>query len=168
MATQAPPTSVDGQFLLAMNNAPALVALGTMMSPELAGLNLQADGKAVLLDLPQAQMLGQEMYIAMTDTALALSVGDGAEAQLGAMLSAEASANGTIFSFSMDAARYYGFIAEAMAMQQPDGEDPMTPEFRQAMQEMMLAIADIYGRMSVDVRFSSDGIVVDSVVTLAH
>lgn len=166
MATQTPPTSVEGQFLLAMNNAPALVALGTLMSPDLAGLNLQADGKPVLLDLPQAQMLGQEMYIAMNDTALALSVGDGAQAQLGEMLSAKATENGTFFSFSMDAARYYGFIAEAMATQQADAEDPMSPEFRQAMQEMMLAIAEIYDRISVDVRFSKDGVVMDSVVTL--
>jgi hypothetical protein len=42
----------------------------------------------------------------------------------------------------------------------------MSPKFRQAMQDMMLAIADIYERVSVDVRFSKDGVVMDSVVTL--
>jgi len=51
-------------------------------------------------------------------------------------------------------------------MQQADDEDSMSPEFRQAMQDMMRAIADIYDRISVDVRFSKDGIVMDSVVTL--
>ena len=44
IATQTPPTSVDGGFLLAMNNAQALVSLGAMFSPEIAGLNLQSDG----------------------------------------------------------------------------------------------------------------------------
>lgn len=166
MAAQTPPTSVEGQVLLAMNNATALVSLGTMMSPELAGLNLQADGKPVLLDLPQAQMLGQDFYVAMTDDALALSVGDAAEDNLGDMFSAKASAEGTFFSFSMDAARYYGFIAEAMAMQEPDDENPMSPRFKQAMQEMMLAISEIYDRIAVDMRFTDKGIVMDSVVTL--
>ncbi len=167
MATKTPPTSVDGQFLLAMNNAPALVSLGTMMSPELAGLNLEADGEPVLLDLPQAQMMGGDIYVAMTDDAVAMSVGDGAEADLGSMLSAKAADNGTFFSFSMDAARYYSFIAEAMASAEADDDkNPMSPKFHAAMQDMMLAIADIYDRMSVDMRFTDVGIEIGSTVTL--
>ena len=166
MATQTPPTSVEGRFLLAMKNAPALVALGTMMSPELAGLGLQPDGKPVLLDLPQAQMMGQDMYAALSNDALALSIGEGAETGLAAMLSAEAQDNGTFISFGMDAQRYYAFIAEAIEMQEPDEEAPMSPEFQLAMKDLMLAIADIYDRLSASVRFTDDGIVVDSVVTL--
>ena len=166
MATQTPPTSVDGQFLLAMENAPALVSLGAMMSPELAGLNLQPDGAPLKLDLPQAQMMGGDVFVALTDDALALSVGDGAETELAGMLTAEAHADGTFVSFSMDAARYYTFIGEAMALSEPDDEDPMSPEFQAAMQEMMLAVADIYERMSVDVRFTEKGIVIDSSVTI--
>jgi hypothetical protein len=166
LATQTPPTSVEGRFLLAMNNAPALVALGAMMSPELAGLGLQPDGKPVLLDLPQAQMLGHDMYAAMNNDALALSIGDGAEAELGSMLSAKGRDNGTFMAFSMDAGRYYAFIGEAIQMQEPDDETPMSPEFQKAMQDLMLAVADIYDRVSADVRFTDDGIVIDSVVTM--
>jgi hypothetical protein len=166
LATQTPPTSVDGRFLLAMDNAPALVSLAAMMSPELAGLNLQPDGEPLLLDLPQAQMMGGNVFVALTDGALALSVGDGAETELAGMLSAEAPDDGTFFSFSMDAARYYRFIGEAIAAAEPDDEDPMSPEFQAAMQEMMLAVADFYERMSVDIRFTEKGIVVDSSVTL--
>jgi hypothetical protein len=149
-----------------MNNAPALVALGSMMSPELAGLGLQPDGKPVLLDLPQAQMLGHDMYAAMNNDALALSIGDGAEAELGSMLSAKGRDNGTFMAFSMDAGRYYAFIGEAIQMQKPDDETPMSPEFQKAMQDLMLAVADIYDRVSADVRFTDDGIVIDSVVTM--
>ena len=166
ITSQMPPTSVEGQFLLAMNNAPALVSLGTMMSPELAGLDLQSDGEPVLLDLPQAQSFGGELYVAMTDNALAMSVGDGAETELSGMLSADAEDNGLFFSFSMDAARYYAFMGEAIAAAEPDDKTPMSPEFRAAMQELMLGIADIYERMSVDLRFTSDGIVIESEVTL--
>ena len=166
MAAQTPPTSVDGQFLLAMENAPALISLGAMMSPELAGLNLQPDGEPLKLNLPQAQMMGGDVFVALTDDALALSVGDGAETELAGMLTAEARDDGTFFSFSMDAARYYTFIGEAIALSEPDDEDPMSPEFQAAMQDMMLAVADIYERMSVDVRFTEKGIVIDSSVTI--
>jgi len=166
MATRSPPTSVDGQFLLAMDNVSALVSFGAMLSPELASLNLQPDGKPLQLDMPQAQMLGGDVFVAMTDDALALSVGDGAESELARMLTADASDNGTFLSFSMDAARYYTFIGEAMALSEPDDENAMPPEFQAAMQDMMLAVADIYDRMFLDVRFTEKGIVIDSSVTL--
>lgn len=166
MAKRTPPTSVDGRFLLAMDNVPALVSFGAMLSPELASLDLQPDGEPLQLDMPQAQMLGGDVFVAMTDDALALSVGDGAETELARMLTADATDNGTFLSFSMDAARYYTFIGEAMALSEPDDENAMSPEFQAAMQDMMLVIADIYDRMFVDVRFTEKGIVIDSSVTL--
>ena len=166
--TQAPPTSVDGQFLLAMKNAPALVSLGAMFNPQLAELNLQADGEPVLLDLPQAQMMGGDAYVALGEDALAISIGDGAESQLGAMLSADATDSGTFFAFSMDASRYYQFLGEAIAQSEPDDENPMTPEFRDAMQDVMLAGADVYDRMSIDMRLTDQGIVIDSTLTLSE
>ncbi len=168
MATQTPPTSVDGQFLLAMENAPAMVSMGAMMSPELAGLDLQADGKPVLLDLPQAQMMGGDVYIALNDDALAMSVGQGADTKLAGMLTADVADNGTFFSFGMDAGRYYAFAAEAMAEAQNDDDNPMTPAMQQASQEIMSAMAAMFDRMSVDIRLTEVGIVMEGVETLAE
>jgi len=168
MATQSPPSSVDGEFLLAMNNAPALVSLGALMSPELATLNLQADGKAVLLDLPQAQMLGQEVYVALTDDGLSMASGEDAQTRAAAILNAPSSDAGTVFSMSVDAARYYGFIAEAMAMQPHDDENPMSPEFQGAMRDLMLAVAGLYDRVTVNIRFTDAGMVMDSIVSLGQ
>ena len=168
MATQTPPTAVDGQFLLAMANAPAMVSMGTMFSPELAALDLQADGEPVLLDLPQAEMMGGDVYIAMNDDAVAMSVGAGAELKLGDRLTADAADNGTLFSFGMDAGRYYEFTGEAIAQAQNDDDNPMTPEMQQATMEIMLAMADMFDRMSVDIRLTQDGIVMDGVETLAE
>jgi hypothetical protein len=168
MATQAPPTSVDGQFLLAMNNAPAMVSLGTMFSPELAGLDLQPDGQAVLLDLPQAQMMGGDIYVAMNDDAVAISVGDGAESKLGDMLTADAADDGTLISFSMDAGRYYAFAGEAMAEAQGDDDHPMPLAIQEATQEIMLAMADMFDRMSINVRLTEDGIVMEGIETLSE
>ena len=166
IATQSPPTSVDGSFLLAMDNAQALVAMGAMFSPDLASLNLQADGKPVALDLPQMQAMGIAAFAAMNDDALAISVGEGAESELDRVLSADASDPSPFMSFSMDAARYYGFLGEAMSVDGGDDENAPSPEMQAAMQDVMEAIADVYDRMSVDVSFTKRGIELDSSVTL--
>lgn len=166
MANQTPPTAIHGRFLMAMDNATAFVALGTMFSPELANLNLQPDSTPVLLDIPQAQMLGGNAYAALSEDALAVSIGDGSMKQLGAMLAADASDDGIFFNFSMDAERYYTFMGEAMAEAKHDDETPMTPAFQEAMQDVMLAIASMYDRMSVDMRFTSDGIVMENRISL--
>ena len=166
IATQTPPTSMDGSFLLAMNNAQSLVAMGGMFSPEIAALNLQADGKPVALDLPQLQAMGMAAFAAMTDDALAIAIGDDSEDKLDGLLSADASAPSPFMSFSMDAARYYGFLGEAMAMPKPDDENAPSPEMSAAMQDVMMAIAEVYDRMTVDIRFTDRGVEMFSTVTL--
>jgi len=166
IATQTPPTSIDGRFLLAMDNAQALVSLGTMFSPELASLNLQADGKPVALDMPQMQAMGVAAFVALTDDAVAISVGDDAEAQLESMLSAEVADSAPFLSFSMDAARYYEFLGEAIAAGKQDQDDGPSPGMQAAMNELMQATADVYDRMSVDVRLTARGVEIVSSVTL--
>ncbi|MCH7821706.1 MAG: hypothetical protein IIA07_06785 [Proteobacteria bacterium] len=166
MVKQMPPTSIDARFLLAMNNAAALVSLGAMMSPELMGLNIEPNGEPVRFELTQMGAMMDNMYLALTDDALAISIGEGVEAELADMLSADAEENGTFLSFSMDAGRYYAFIGEAMAAVDQDDDNPMPPEFQAAMQDVMLAVADIYDRMSVDIRFTDKGIVMNSSVRL--
>lgn len=166
VATQTPPTSVDGSFLLAMKNAQSLVAMGAMFSPELASLNLQPDGKPVALDLPQMAAMGISAFAALTENALAISVGEDSENELGGLLGADASDPSPFMSFSMDAARYYGFLGEAMAVSRDDQENAPSPEMRAAMQEVMEAVADVYDRMSADIRFTERGVEVVSSVTL--
>jgi hypothetical protein len=166
IASQTPPTSIDGSFMLAMNNAQALVSLGTMFSPELAALNLQADGKPVALELPQMQAMGIDAFAALSDDAIAISVGESAETELEALLTADVADPSPFLSFSMDAARYYEFLGEAIAAGEVASEDAATPEMQAAMKEVMQAVADVYDRMSVDVLFTSRGVEIDSSVTL--
>lgn len=166
LATKQPPTSIDMRFLLATENAPGLVAMGTMFSPELAALNLQPDGKAVKLELPQMQQAPIEAaWVAMSQTAIALAVGEGGAGQASALLKNPAGAPPPFMSTHMDAGRYYGFIAEAMRM----GEDAADkPEVSEAMSRLMQRLAELFDRIAVDIRFTDRGIVVPSVVTLAE
>ena len=166
IATQTPPTSVDGSFLLAMENAQALVAMGAMFSPEVAGLNLQPDGKPVPLALPQLQMMGMAAYAALTDDALAIAIGEDSEDKLDNLLGGNASDQSPFMSFSMDAGRYYGFLGEAMAMEQSDDENAPSPEMAAAVQEVMESIAEVYDRMTIDIHFTDRGVEMLSNVTL--
>jgi hypothetical protein len=158
---------VDGRFLLAMDNAQSLVAMGAMFSPDLANLNLQPDGKPVALSLPQVQAMGMNAFAALTESALALAVGDGGDAKLGAMLGAEVAETLPIMSFSVDAARYYSFVGDAIAASQPkEGQPEMSPEFKEALGEIMTAVADLYDRISADVVLTGNGVEIRSIVTL--
>jgi hypothetical protein len=168
VATQTPPTSIDGTFLLAMDNAQALVAMGAMFSPEIAGMNLQPDGKPVPLELPQLQEMGVDAFAALSASGLAISVGEEAETEVAAMLGAEAASPPPFISFSMDAARYYSFMGEAIAAGDDTGDKAPTPEMKDAMEEMMQSVADLYERMSGDVLFTEHGVEVRMVETLKN
>jgi hypothetical protein len=166
IATQTPPTSVDGSFLLAMENATALVSMGALFSPEIAALNLQTDGQPVPLEMPQLQTMGIAAHAALTENGLAISIGEDSESQVESMLGAEASDPAPFVSFSMDAARYYGFLGEAIAAGRQDQDKGASPEMQAAMKDIMQAIADIYDRMYADVRFTTRGLEIESSVTL--
>ena len=167
ITNQTPPTSVDGRFMLAMDNAQALVSMGALFSPEVAELNLQADGKPVALDNAQFQSMGFSPYVAMTENALAIGLGESAGEELQKMLAVEAKEAGPLMSFSMDAARYYSFIGDAVAMaeQDDDGKAP-PPEIQAAVNDIMDVISELYDRMSVDVDLTERGIELNSSVTL--
>jgi len=165
VATQTPPTSVDGSFLLAMDNAQGLVAMGAMFSPELAALNLQPGGDPVALDLPQLQAMGISAFAALTDSAVAVSVGEESESEVQGMLDADGSTPAPFMSFSIDAARYYSFMGEAIAAGEA-GEDAPTPEMKDALQNLMQSVAELYDRMSGDVLFTENGIEMHMTETL--
>jgi hypothetical protein len=165
VTTQTPPTSVDGSFLLAMDNAQGLVAMGAMFSPELAALNLQPGGDPVALDLPQLQAMGISAFAALTDNAVAVSVGEESESEVQGMLDAEGSTPPPFMSFSIDAARYYSFMGDAIAAGDV-GEDAPTPEMKAALNDLMQSIADLYDRMSGDILFTENGIEMHMTETL--
>jgi hypothetical protein len=166
VATQTPPTSIDGSFLLAMDNAQALVSMGAMFSPEVAALNLQADGEPVALDLPQVQAMGMTAFAALTNDALAISVGDNSESEAAGMLAADLSDPAPFLSFSMDAARYYSFLGDAMVAGGEDQENAPSADMQAAMKEVLDAVADLYDRMSVEVMLTERGVELESSVTL--
>ncbi len=161
---QQPPTSIDMRLLVSIDNTEGLLAMGAMFSPELAALNIEPNGEPVKLEMGQIAALGLTVHVAMTDSAIALSVGDGIEDKLGDMLQAKVSDPSPFMTFDMDAARYYNFIGDAM-LADGGGMDAM-PELREATQAIMDMASESFSRLSITVDFTEHGIELQSTVHL--
>jgi hypothetical protein len=160
------PGKVEATVVVAMQDAASLVAMGMMFSPELAALNLQPNGEAVALALPQLEAMAVNAFAAMKEDALSVAVGPAAQARVTSVLGAESLTPPPSFAMSMDAGAYYDFIATGMMVEEPAEQEPMTPEMKTATQTVLTALGDLYDRISTVVRFTENGAEVDSVVTL--
>lgn len=166
MSNNQPPASVDMRMLVATDNAEGLLAMGTMYSPELAALQIKADGQPVKLDFAQAMMpAGADAYIAMSENGIAISIGAGMEQKLGAMLSADILDPSPVSAFEVDAGRYYEFIGESMSVP-GDDEEPPPQEVREAMQEILGVMQNSFDRIYFYVDFTEQGIELTSKVSL--
>ena len=161
-----PPTDIDMRLLVATDNAEALVAMGAMFSPEIAALDLKPDSKPVRLPVPPLAAQVETAWAAMSDIALALSVGEGGEAKLPGMLAAPLPDPAPFMSLDMDAGAYYGFIADA-TMSADDGDDERSAEFQQAFGRTMKSLEEAIERISFDTRFSERGIEFPTTVEFA-
>lgn len=168
LAQQKPPESMDASFLFAIEDAQALVAMGAMMDPQLAALNLMPDGKPVKLELAQLAEIADEAYAALSDNALVVSVGEGSEARSAELLVADSKDPAPLFSMTMDTARYYGLIGDAMMQSQPkEGEKEMPLAVRTALKDVMTLMGQVYRRMLLDVTLTPNGIEMRSRLLLA-
>jgi hypothetical protein len=167
-ATEKPPESIDASVLLAIENAQDLVTMAAMMSPEVAALNLVADGKARALDLPQLAAIAEQAFAALSADGLSVALGDGAAGEAEARLSAATSSARPLLSLSMDAQKYYEFVGRA-AMEGSDDEDgePMPEAMRTAVRDAVVASGEMYERMAANVYLTERGIEVQSRVTLS-
>ena len=110
-------------------------------------------------------------FAALSANALSVSLGAGAESNSADMLVADSADPAPFMSMSMDSARYYAMVGEAMSKEQPadaeeDGE-PMPDEIRSAMRDIMALSGNMYERLSVDIRFTQRGIELGGLMKLS-
>ncbi len=164
LAAQQPPTSVDMRMLVAIDNAEGLLAMGAMFSPELASLNLESNGEPVRVNLPMADALAQIIHLAMSENALAISVGEDMQEGLGDLLDADLADQPPFLYAEMDAGAYYELVGNSMASDIGDlGE---MPEVRDAIAAMNEASRLLMDRISIAINFTGNGIEIDSEMIL--
>jgi hypothetical protein len=159
MATKTPPTSIDATILVAMENAEALLMMAAMFDPQIAALNLIPDGTPVKLEFSQLAEIADVAFAALSTNALAISLGEGAEANSANLLVADAADPTPFISMNMDSARYYSMMGEAMSQESSDDEQEKMPKaVRDAMRNVIMLSGSLYERMSVEVLFTERGI----------
>jgi hypothetical protein len=169
LANKVPPEKIDASLLFALEDASALVAMGTMFSPELAQLGLANDGLPVSISgLPQVAAVAEEAFAAMLPNGLAVSLGANAKTRVTDVLRADVVNPIPVISMSMDAGQYYKLLAESMAMtpDEPDAENEMSAEAQESAREIMRVLSEIYDRMLLNVTFTEHGMEIRSKVTL--
>lgn len=168
VATQTPPESIDASILFAIENAQDLVTMAAMMSPEVAALNLVPDGKAKLLDLPQLAEIAEQAFAALSANGLSVSMGEGADANAEAMLTAEVAKSKPLMSAAFDAKRYYEFVGKAMMEEEAaEGGEQIPLAMRVALRDAMVSSGEMYERVAVNVHLTERGVEVNTSMTLA-
>jgi len=167
-----PPVDIDASLVVAMEDAEAVYMMATMMSPDLAAVDLQPDGVPVPLAVPQLQGIAKAAYAVMTDNALAIAVGAEPKTRVSEAINADSVEPPPFMSVSMDASAYYELIAQSMIEERTEeqaeegDENPLSESSRIALSEMMTSFGSLYDRMLIDVRFTARGIEISSNMTL--
>ena len=164
LARKQAPESIDASFLLAIDNAQGLLAMGQAMIPQLAEMTIEPDGKAHRFELPEEESGVESAWVALTDSAIAVSVSEDGETVLPAMLQAEGATPSPFMSVGLDGARYYALLGEAM---REDDDEELSEEMREAVADVISVAAEFYERLQVDVTFTERGIEIDTDMTLA-
>jgi hypothetical protein len=99
-----------GRVLVGTVNPAGLVAMGSMASPALAQLKLTPDNKPVALPQDMTAALGQPVWVAMGEKALALAIGQGQDAKLEGMLKAPAGDAGRMSRVHISGDMYVSWI----------------------------------------------------------
>ena len=157
------PTDISARVLVVSDNAPALVGMGAMFSPELGAM--QTDGNPVRINLPIPLPIPLEVWAALTPASVAVAVGADGEARLRELLAAPVSEDRPFMSWDMDAQRYYALFGDIMSA--ATAFDPtLVPEQTQALSQIMGQIANgPFERQYYDVRFTPNGVEMPTTVT---
>ena len=156
------------------------VGMAQMFLPDLSALNLVKGEPPVPVPTSLIPVPDIVAFAALSDTAIGVSVGSGEESGLLPFLNEKANDRGILLSANYDAAAYMDFTEnmsdtmEALAAQEEDGsagdeDDEFAREQEQMARDIARAVQQSYrsvvDRSLLDIRFTADGVVVDSKMT---
>jgi hypothetical protein len=157
------PSDISARVLIASDNAPGLVQMGAMFSPELAAM--RTDGNPVRVNVPIPLPIPLEVWAALTPTTIGVAVGADGEARLRELLGSPVSDVRPFMSFDMDFQRYYELFGDVMDAVSAFGL-PVVSEDTLAINEIMGQLADgPFEREFYDIRFTANGVEMPSAMT---
>jgi hypothetical protein len=157
-------TKGDGLLALYVDKPEMFVGMATMMVPGFEELDLANQSEPVKLPSELIQMEGIDVFALVSDNAIGASVGERHAKDLGAFLNAKPQDDGTFLSVSHDMAKQLEIqaaLSETMGIVQDEQDSPVH-EYAEAVEQSYTAMLD---RSRVDMRLTSDGLVIDSSMT---
>ncbi len=103
-------------------------------------------------------------WLALTDSAVAVSVSEDGDTILPAMLRAEPGTPPPFASMGLDGTRYYTLLGEAM---RENDDEELSEDMRDALADVIEVAAELYERLQIDVTFTERGIEIDTDMSLA-
>ena len=168
------PPQGNGLLALHVDKPEMFVGMASMMVPGFDSLDLANQKDPVEIPAKLLHMEGIEVSALMSDNAIGASVGAGQAKGLKVFLAAKPQHSGTFFSASYDLAQQIETqdkMAKKFNFETSDysGENDNESDHRSQIHELSEAFKASYisilGRSRVDMRFSPDGLVIDSQMT---
>jgi hypothetical protein len=153
---------IQGKGLLALHvDKPEMfVGMASMMVPGFDTLDLANQSEPVRIPSDILPIAGIDVFALMGDTAIGAAVGEQYAGDLEGFMSAKPQNDGTFLSISHDMAKQMEI--QAALTDDMKGGHAQVNEYYEAVQE---AYIDMLGRSRVDMRFTADGLVIDSTMT---
>ena len=148
--------------VFAADKPKTMLNMGKMMSPELAALDIKDDGKAVLINELFPEVIPMDVYAAMNNKALTISVGKNAESKPKEIFALKADENPPLFAYSVDMGMYMKVLNKVLA--NPDLANAMDEDEEISIEEMQAllgAFGDMFGVINTTLVLREDGVAVE-------
>jgi hypothetical protein len=156
----------EGNGLLAIHvDKPEMfVGMASMLVPGFESLDLANQKEPVRIPAEMLQMEGLDVFALMGDSAIGASIGEQHVKDLAAFMNAKPQNNGTFLSVSYDMAKQMKIEAALNGQFQFTADDDQSGvnEYAEAVKQ---AYQDMLGRSGVEMRFSGDGLHIESSMT---
>ena len=155
------PEDVRGLMAVHVEQPEMFVGMAQMFLPDLSTLTLAPGEPPVQIPESLLSMPGFVAYAAMSDDAIAMSVGDGMQDQLGGFLDRDAGPAGRLVSVEYDVATYSEYQLKMLENMQQDGDDAMMAISRASLE----ANRDSGDRNRFTLDVTADGMVLTTRMT---
>ena len=156
MKDDQPMPDFSAVVAIGSDNPASLLALTGSFAPNIASVGLKNDGVAKPLPAIPGMPANAPLFAAMTDKLLAVSIGAGEDAKLGAAMKLDP-AQQPLFAYGLkgDALRLF---AQMMHKAPQHSADPNAQKMLEQSEKMMDAFADTMKRLDVTVELTEQGI----------
>ncbi len=148
--------------VFAADKPKTMINMGKMMSPELAALNIKDDGKPVLINELFPNPIPMDVFAAMNNKALTISVGKDAESKSKKIFALKAAKNPPLFAYSVDMGMYMKLINKIL--DNPELADAMSEDEELTIEEMRAlfkAFGNMFGVINTKFVLREDGVAVE-------